>query len=207
MNQFFTAEAIEAIKAGNRFKEFSDEFETEFKPRKLKKFFEIVVSFEELTIKKYELNFVYHSINLREKYLIVDRLFVDMSAIHEPYFGDPYKVAVEIEHFARSQNLISLKNLRVVECDWIEGILELFLRSPCALNMKKLAGHSSLQCGHEWTFDELLAKVAIGEYQESQRMSKVAQDALMKAPPPMIIIKDEAEIERLRIQYQPKEKL
>jgi len=38
-------------------------------------------------------------------------------------------------------------------------------------------------------------------------MSKLAQDALTKAPPPIIIIKDEAEIERLRIKDEPKDKL
>jgi hypothetical protein len=59
-------------------------------------------------------------------------------------------------------------------------------------------------CGYEWTFDELLVKLAIGEYEQYQQMQEKAIDALSKAPPPIIIIKDEAEIERLRIQYQPK---
>jgi hypothetical protein len=175
--------------------------------RKSKQFYEVVVNFEDLAIKKYELDRVYRSIHLRERYLIVDRLFVDLSYIHEPYFGDANKLAAHIERYATANNLISLKSFRVVECDWIESILQLFMRSPAARAMQKVAEYSKERCGHEWTFDELLARVAVGEHQQSQRMEQKAIDAMLKAPPPIIIIKDEAEIERLRIQYQPKEKL
>lgn len=175
--------------------------------RTLNKFYEIVVNFEDLAVKKYELDIARRLINLRDVYLIADRLFFGMNGSNNSYYGNPYKVGSEIESYAIAHNLISLKDFRVVECDWIESILQLFMRSPAARSMEKLAGHNKEQCGHEWTFDELLAKVAIGEHQESQRISKIAQDAMLEAPPPIIIIKDEAEIERLRIQYQPKEKL
>lgn len=177
-NKFFTREAIEAIKAGNRFKEFSDEFEAKFKPRNPITFYEVVVNFEDLAIKKYELDIARRLINLRDVYLLADRLFFGMNGSNNSYYGNPYKVAVEIESYATRNNLISLKDFRVVECDWIESILQLFMRSPAAGAMHKVAEYSKEQCGHEWTFDELLARVAIGEHQESQRMSKVAQDAL-----------------------------
>lgn len=170
------------------------------------KFYEIVIHFpENLEMKKEDLKALYDHLPLHrsEKYLIVDRLFIDLK--HSINLALTIAdIRNRIEQIVSAANLVSLVNFVIVECDWIGGLLELFARSPISKNMQSLASQDRNTCGHEWTFDELLAKVAIGEYQESQRMSKVAQDALMKAPPPMIIILDEAEIERLRIQYQPK---
>lgn len=208
LNKFFTTEEIEVIKADNTFKEFFDEFEAEFKPRKSNKFYEIVVSFpENLEIKKEDLKALYDYLPLHrsEKYLIVDRLFMDLKNSVNPSLTAA-DISIRIEQIIKAGNLMTLVDFAIVECDWIGELLELFMRSPLAKNMQQIAQQSREECGHEWTFDELLTRVAVGEFQESQRIGKVAQDALSKTPPPIIIIKDEAEIERLRIQYQPKKK-
>lgn len=182
-NKFLTPRAIEAIKAGNRFKNHADEYEATLPNRSSITFYEVVVNFEDLAIKKYELDIARRLINLRDVYLLADRLFFGMNGSNNSYYGDPYKVAAEIESYAIAHNLISLKDFRVVECDWIESILQLFMRSPQARAMQKIAEYSKEQCGHEWTFDELLAKVAIGEFQECKRISKVAQDVMLKMKP------------------------
>jgi hypothetical protein len=206
-SKFFNPELIEAMRVSNLFNNHADEYEAINRTQNPITFFEVVVNFEDLAIKKAELNIVRRLINLRDVYLIADRLFFGINGSNNSYIGDPNKVAVEIERYAIANNLISIKGFRVVECDWIGGLLELFARSPISKNMQSLASQDRNTCGHEWTFDELLARVAVGENQESQRISKIAQDALTQSPPPIIIIKNEAEIEQLRIQYQPKEKL
>jgi hypothetical protein len=170
------------------------------------KFYELTVYFpENLEMKKEDLRILYELLPLHQtdKYLMVDRLFVDLKRSVNPSLTI-VDIRIRIEQIVSKANLISLVNFAIFECDWIKGLLELFDRDPYAHSLLKIANQDRNTCGYEWTFDELLAKVAIGEFQESQRISKVTQDAMLKAPPPIIIIKDEAEIERLRIQYQPK---
>jgi hypothetical protein len=208
-NKFFDQTATEAIMQGERFKNYADEYEAILPSRKSNKFYEIVVHFpENLEMKKEDLKALYDYLPLHrsEKYLIVDRLFIDLKNAVNPSLTI-VDIRNRIEQIVSAANLVSLVNFVIVECDWIGELIELFDRDPYAHSLLKIASQDRNTCGHEWTFEELLAKVAIGEYQESQRMGKVAQDALTKAPPPIIIIKDEAEIERLRIQYSPNEKL
>jgi hypothetical protein len=172
------------------------------------KFYEITIHFpENLEMKKEDLRTLCDFLPLHhsEKYLIVDRLFINLgNSTHLP--SCIAALNERVESIARRANLISILNFIILECDWIGELLELFDRDPYAHSLLKIANQDRNTCD-EWTFDKLLVKLAIGEYQQYQQMEQKAIDALSKAPPPIVIIKDEAEIERLRIQYSPKEKL
>lgn len=195
VNKSFARTAIEAITQGANFKAQIDALD---KQRSPKQFYEIAVSFEDLAIKKMELGFLSRHINIRETYLICDRLFVDLSR-HKIGISDLHEY---IRHTAIANNLISLKDFRVVECDWIEDLIDLLYRDPLASNLRQSADRDP---SSKRTFDELLATVVICKHQENLQLQQQAIDIMNNAPPPIVIIKDEAEIERLRLQYSPKD--
>lgn len=163
------------------------------KEKLVDKFYEIKIQSPNKFPKKQELNVLYDLLDMHWslKYLIVDRLFINLK------YCDNLNLSLRSIRL----NIGDRFSLEFIEQGWTGDLLKLFNEEPIATQWLKTANEDQSVGSHDWTFDELLVKVTLAMSQEKQRMEDVALDALTKAPPPMIIIKTQTEIEELKTQY------